>query len=120
MKSVETQKVELLEEVIKSIKITKMVLEGTNTPLPEYAEAILKRYEAIVPPQQFDDPMIEDVLDVRTCNIIRRELNLTGSDNVYLKDAPDLKLISRKRGFGRKSESFYREVLKEYNLHHKL
>ena len=120
MKSVETQKVELLDEIVRSIKITQTVLEGTNIPLPEYASAILKKYEAIIPPAKFDQPIIEDVFDARICNLIRRELKVTALEDVYLKDVPRYSHMVNKRGFGKFSEYVYKETLKEYNFQHKL
>jgi hypothetical protein len=115
MKTIEQQKSELLDVIITVFK--ERAEESTSILEPAW----ISQYDAITSstPKESTNPYIDEVFDMRICNVISDILNREVK-KIQLSDCPHISELKDMRNIGIGSLQLYESTMQKYGLNDKL
>lgn len=117
MKTIERQKADILDWlIVECNKFDDMV---TSTDL---LVSVCQKYVELTGsphPKESSDPYIDEVFDMRICNVISEILNKEVKE-IRLSDCPHISKLDKRKNIGYKYTQDYEAAMRKYELKDKL
>lgn len=115
MKTIEQQKADLLQDYV--VKLTDKINKWRVATLDE--RELVAAYKSIIAPKESTNPYIDEVFDMRICNVISDILNKEVK-KIRISNCPHIKRLQNRKNIGIGSLQLYESVMQKYGLNEKL
>lgn len=117
MKTIEQQKAELCDELIPQIEV---ILSGNDSvKIWDEVNTLVSKYNTLTAPKESTNPYIDEVFDMRICNVISEILNQPVK-KIRLSDCPHISKLDKRKNIGFGSIQAYESIMQKYELNDKL